>query len=323
MASRLSIVVPLFNEEESVKKLVANIRAGTDELEMDKEIILVDDGSTDNTWGVIEKLKLTVPELKGIKLRRNCGQTSAMVAGFDASSGEIIVTMDGDLQNDATDIPVLLKKIEEGFDIVSGWRKDRKDQGSRVALSHIANSIISITTGVRLHDYGCSLKAYRAECIRSLKAYAEMHRFFPAMVSMTGATVAEIPVKHHPRRFGKSKYGFERVLKVFSDIIGINLIMRFSSKPLQGFILCSIPFFLLFLMFLVLSGAAGVFEWSAGKGLFFLLAAALCGLASVNLFALGTLGELIVSTSNLEHTDLSAITIRQFEVGSDGQHSVS
>jgi hypothetical protein len=139
---------------------------------------------------------------------------------------------------------------------------------------------------------------------------------------MTGATVAEIPVKHHPRRFGKSKYGFERVLKVFSDIIGINLIMRFSSKPLQGFIVCSIPFFLLFLMFLVLSGAAGVFDWSAGKGLFFLLAAALCGLASVNLFALGALGELIVSTSNLEHTDLSAITIRQFEVGSDGQRSV-
>ena len=318
MTPYLSIVVPLFNEEESVEKLITNIKAGLSDVGLGYEIILVDDGSTDSTWAVIERLKAIVPELRGIKLRRNCGQTTAMVAGFDASSGQVIVTMDGDLQNDATDIPLLLKKMDEGYDIVSGWRKDRQDQSSRVVVSNIANSIISFTTGVHLHDYGCSLKAYHAESIRSLKAYGEMHRFFPALATMTGARVTEIPVKHYPRRFGKSKYGFERVFKVFSDIIGINLIMRFASTPLKGFITCSIPFFLLFMFFLILAGAAEVFQWTSGKGLFFLLSAALFGMASVNLFALGTLGELIVSTSNLEHTVLPAKTIRRIEVNHDG-----
>jgi glycosyltransferase involved in cell wall biosynthesis len=314
MPSNYSVVVPLFNEEESVTKLIASITEVGLKLGIPYEIILVDDGSTDATWTVIENLKPTVPTLKAIKLRSNCGQTSAMVAGFEGSSGEIIVTMDGDLQNDPADIPLLLKKIDEGFDIVSGWRKDRQDHKSRVLPSIVANGIISLTTGVHLHDYGCSLKAYRAECIRSLKAYGEMHRFFPALATMTGATVTEIPVKHYPRKFGVSKYGFERILKVVSDILAINLIIRFSSTPLKGFTVCAIPFIILSILFVMLAGVAASMQWASGKGLFFLLSAALCGMASIHLLGLGILGEFIVGTSDLAHTLLAAVTIKKSEV---------
>ncbi|HDH53449.1 MAG TPA: glycosyltransferase, partial [Nitrospirae bacterium] len=220
----LSIVVPLYNESESVEDLLRQIKSELQRLSLSYEIIFVDDGSTDNTWEVIEKQKGKTPELKGIKFRHNSGQTSAMVAGFNYASGEIIVTLDGDLQNDPSDIPALLEKIKEGYDIVSGWRKDRKDHFSRVLPSRVANAIISIATGVKLHDYGCTLKAYRAECIKQLHAYGEMHRFFPALASMTGASVTEIPVNHHPRKYGASKYGFDRIFKVFSDILAMSLI---------------------------------------------------------------------------------------------------
>ena len=238
----LSIVVPLYNEEESVEKLLASILQITEKFDFAYEIIFVDDGSKDNTWAIIEQLKETTPQLVGIKFRRNYGQTSAMVAGFDHAQGQIIITMDGDLQNDPSDIPLLLEKMEQGYDIVSGWRKNRKDHFSRVLPSRIANAIISWTTGVRLHDYGCSLKAYRSQCIKPLNAYGEMHRFFPALASMTGARITEIPVNHYERKYGVSKYGFERILKVFSDIFAMNLIIRFSSTPLKGFAFSSIPF---------------------------------------------------------------------------------
>ena len=239
----LSIVVPLFNEEESVEKLVAAIMETSRKFEFNYEIILVDDGSTDATWQTLEAIKVVFPEIRGIKLRRNFGQTSAMVAGFEYAKGEIIVTLDGDLQNDPTDIPKLLRKLDEGYDIVSGWRKDRKDHWSRVLPSKVANRLISFTTGVHLHDYGCSLKAYRSECIKSIKGYGDMHRFFPALASMTGARVTEVPVNHYPRRHGKSKYGFDRIFKVFSDIFSMNLIIRFSSMPLVGFCLCATSIF--------------------------------------------------------------------------------
>ena len=249
----LSIVVPLYNEEESVEKLLAGILEVTKQFDFAYEIIFVDDGSKDNTWAIVEQLKETTPQLKAIKFRRNYGQTSAMVAGFDYARGQIIVTMDGDLQNDPSDIPLLLEKMEQGYDIVSGWRKNRKDHFSRVLPSKIANAIISLTTGVRLHDYGCSLKVYRSECVKSLKAYGEMHRFLPALASMTGARITEVPVKHYARKYGVSKYGFERILKVFSDIFAMNLIIRFSSTPLKGFAFSSIPFFLMTLFFGILA----------------------------------------------------------------------
>ncbi len=304
MPPYLSIVVPLYNEEESVEKLLAGILEVAKQFDFAYEIIFVDDGSQDNTWAIIEKLKETTPQLKAIKFRRNYGQTSAMVAGFDHARGQIIATMDGDLQNDPSDIPLLLTKLEEGFDIVSGWRKDRQDHFSRVLPSKIANAIISWTTGVRLHDYGCSLKVYRSESVKSLKAYGEMHRFFPALASMTGARVTELPVNHHPRKYGVSKYGFDRVLKVFSDIFAMNLIIRFSSTPLKGFAFSSIPFFLMTSFFGILAVLSWNFHWTSGKTLFFFIAMALSGMAVVHLITLGVLGELVVGTSDLSHTKL-------------------
>jgi glycosyltransferase involved in cell wall biosynthesis len=311
MKPHLSIVVPLYNEEESVENLLARILETGRAFNFPYEIIFVDDGSRDRTWEIIERLKKNIPELRAIKFRRNYGQTSAMVAGFDHALGEIIVTMDGDLQNDPDDIPKLLEKLGEGYDIVSGWRKHRKDNPLRVFPSRVANAMISHTTRVRLHDYGCSLKAYRAECIRTVNAYGEMHRFLPAFAKMTGARVAEIPVNHHPRRYGVSKYGFNRILKVFSDIFAMNLIIRFASNPLKGFVFCAIPFVLLTLFFGGLSVLAVLLQWTSGKALFFVIAAALNAMAVVHLVALGVLGELVVNTSDLSHTQMPEVTRRR------------
>lgn len=315
MAHRLSIVVPVYNEEESIERLVSEVLRVGRSFPFEYELILVDDGSTDRTWEIIERMKETTPILRAVRLRRNYGQTSAMVAGFEHARGEIIVTMDGDLQNDPGDIPMLLEKIEEGYDIVSGWRKERKDHFSRVLPSRIANALISLTTGVRLHDYGCSLKAYRAECVRNLRAYGEMHRFFPALASMTGARIVELPVRHHPRKYGVSKYGFDRILKVFSDIFAMNLIIRFSSMPLKGFGLCAVPFVGLTFFFALLAVLAMVYDWTAGKALFFFLATALSAMAAIHLILLGILGELVVATSDLSHTRLPELTRKKIVVG--------
>lgn len=316
MSVYLSIVVPLYNEEESVDTLVSRIGEVAKGFDFEYELVLVDDGSADSTWEKIIDLRGQTPEIiiKGVKLRRNYGQTSAMVAGFDNAVGDIIVTMDGDLQNDPGDIPMLLDKLEEGYDIVSGWRKYRKDHFSRVLPSKIANYLISVTTGVSLHDYGCSLKAYRAECIKTLNAYGEMHRFFPALASMTGARVTEVPVNHHPRRYGVSKYGFDRIIKVFFDIFSLNLIIRFSSRPLTGFALCALPFFLAMLFFASLGSFALIADWSQGKSLFFWFAATLNGMALLTFIILGIVGELVVGTSDLSHTQMPETTKRNIRL---------
>ena len=320
MSIDLSIVVPLYNEEESVEKLLSGLIGVMERSDYSYEIIFVDDGSRDKTWQIIETLKSNTPYLRGIKLRRNYGQTCAMVAGFDHARGRYIITMDGDLQNDPTDIPKLLEKAKEGYDIVSGWRRDRKDHFSRVLPSKIANAIISWTTGVRLHDYGCSLKVYHSECVKSLNAYGDMHRFLPALASMTGARVTELPVKHHPRKFGVSKYGFDRILKVFSDIFAMNLIIRFSSVPLKGFAVSSLPFILLTALFGTLTLLAWNYQWTSGKALFFFIATALSGMSVVHLIALGVLGELVVGTSDLSHTRLPEIT-RKTIVSNNHDHA--
>ena len=318
MSVYLSIVVPLLNEEETVEPLVTKIVEVGRGFQFDYEIILVDDGSEDKTWNVIESLKPEISQLRGIKLRRNYGQTSAMVSGFENATGEIIVTMDGDLQNDPSDIPKLLDKIKQGYDIVSGWRKNRKDNYLRVLPSKVANAIISMTTRIHLHDYGCSLKAYRAECIRSIKAYGEMHRFFPALASMTGARVTEVPVSHYPREHGVSKYGFERIFTVFSDIFSMNLIIKFSSMPLKGFTICAIPFLMLAIIFGVAGLLAYFFDWTPGKSFVFFSATALSGMASVFLLLLGVLGELVVNTSDLSHTQMPEITKKRLTTDDDG-----
>jgi glycosyltransferase involved in cell wall biosynthesis len=310
-APSLSVVIPLFNEAESVELLVDRTTSVLDSHQLDYELILVDDGSTDPTWETIERLKADHARLVGIKFRRNFGQTAAMVAGFDHARGTYIATMDGDMQNDPADLPRMLQLLKkENCDIVSGWRKDRKDHFSRVLPSRIANFIISRTTGVHLHDYGCSLKIYRADCIRSIHAYGEMHRFFPALASMTGARVVEIPVNHLPRRFGTSKYGFSRIFKVFSDIFSMNLIIRFSSTPLVAFSICALPFAALSLFFAVLSIAAIAFGWMDGKPSFFMLLATLNFIAVLLLELMGILGELVVANSDLTHADLPEINKR-------------
>lgn len=314
MKPYLSIVIPLYNEEESVVLLVERIKKALSTSPFAYEVILIDDGSTDDTWANIVKLKYSYSEIRGIKFRRNFGQTSSMVAGFEHASGDVIVTMDGDLQNDPADIPMLIEKMKDGYELVSGWRKNRKDHWSRVFPSKVANWIISMTTGIRLHDYGCSLKAYKAECIKPIKAYGEMHRFLPVLASMTGARVAEVVVNHHARQFGRSKYGFDRIFKVFNDIFSIILIVKFSTIPLLGFSLCALPFLVLALFFGLLSLLSFIYTWTAGKLLLFCLSASLSLMGTFHFIALGIIAEIVVGTSDLTHTQLMQITKRKYSV---------
>lgn len=239
----LCVVVPLYNEEGCLENLVGQILQELKGLSCSFEILFVDDGSQDRTFETAAKLAQRFPALRVVKFRKNYGQTAAMAAGFEHARGEVIVTMDGDLQNDPADIPRLLAKMEEGFDLVSGWRKDRQDTyWTRILPSKIANALISLFTGVPLHDYGCSLKAYRAKFVKGLPFYSDMHRFFPAMVAtLAGARVAEIPVNHRPRLTGKSKYGLSRIFLVLADLITILMITRFSKKPLYWFGLLGLP----------------------------------------------------------------------------------
>lgn len=232
MECDLSIIVPLYNEEDNVEPMFAAVRAAVTDLRLRTEIIFVDDGSRDQTFAIAAALARSEPLLRVLKLRRNSGQTAAMAAGIDYARGRILITMDGDLQNDPRDIPLFLDKIEEGFDLVVGWRHQRQDHRSRVLPSKMANWLIGKITGVPIKDNGCSLKAYRAGIIKAIPLYSEMHRFIPAMASLAGAKVAEIKVRHHPRRFGQSKYGFSRIYKVLADLFAIRTILSFNHRPM-------------------------------------------------------------------------------------------
>ena len=231
-----SIVVPIFNEQESIAELYRSITVALDDIDPCYEIIMVDDGSKDGSYAILRDLAARDERLKVIRFRRNFGQTAAMSAGFDAASGAIIIPMDGDLQNDPADIPRLIEKIREGYDVVSGWRNDRKDTFiTRKIPSILANALISSSTGVHLHDYGCTLKAYRREVLDGINLYGEMHRFVPALASQVGARVAELPVKHHPRRHGVSKYGISRTVRVILDLMTVKFLLAYSTKPIQLF----------------------------------------------------------------------------------------
>ncbi len=233
---RLSVVIPVYNEADNVKILAFRVLDVLSTLGMPYEIIFIDDGSGDGTDRVLRSLSEKYPNVKAIRFRRNFGQTAALAAGFQYAKGEIIVTMDGDLQNDPLDIPKILEKIEEGYDVVSGWRKDRQDDFIRKTLpSRIANRLISAVSGVRLHDYGCSLKAYRSDIAKTLPLYGEMHRFIPALAGIEGARIAELPVAHHPRRFGKSKYNLSKTFRVVLDLMTVVFFRRFITRPLHIF----------------------------------------------------------------------------------------
>lgn len=232
----LTIILPVFNEENTVLKQYENIIASVTPLKISYEIIFVDDGSIDQSFDIIKKISTDDKKVKVIRFRRNFGQTAAIAAGIAYSNGDIVVMMDADLQNDARDIAILLEKIDEGYDVVSGWRRQRKDKLlSRKIPSIIANWLISKVSGIKLHDLGCSLKAYRGDVLRQVKLYGEMHRFIPIYASWIGAAITEIPVRHHPRTSGKSKYGITRTFKVLLDMITVKFLGSFSTKPIYIF----------------------------------------------------------------------------------------
>jgi glycosyltransferase involved in cell wall biosynthesis len=232
----VSVIAPVYNESESVATLYDRIRQTLNKEGLRWELVLVNDGSSDSSPAKLDELAANDSRVKVVHFRRNYGQTAAMMAGIDFASGEIIVAIDADLQNDPADIPRLLAKLRDGFDVCSGWRKERKDQALRRNLpSRIANRLISKVSGVKLHDYGCSLKAYRKEVVKGVKLYGEMHRFIPIYASWHGARVTEIPVNHNPRIHGKSNYGLERVFKVMLDLLVVKFLFRYAQKPIYVF----------------------------------------------------------------------------------------
>lgn len=232
----LSVVVPVYNEQENVKLLQERIRAVLDSFGKEYEIIFVDDGSTDGTFEILEKIHRIHRKTKVIKFRSNFGQSAAMAAGFEFAKGDIVVAMDGDLQNDPDDIPRMLEKLNQGYDVVAGWRKNRKDKMiMRKIPSKIANKLICSVTKVKLHDTGCSLKAFRKEIIKRIKLYGELHRFIPALAKIEGARITEMVVKHHERKFGASKYNITRTFRVLMDLTSLNLFIKHLKKPIHFF----------------------------------------------------------------------------------------
>ena len=295
----ISIVVPVFNEEENVLPLYQTIRNTCDALGRMYEIVFVDDGSRDGTGQILREIHAGDPQVKVVRFRKNYGQTAAMAAGFRHARGGIIVSMDGDMQNDPADIPLLLQKLDEGFDVVCGWRKNRHDRfWTRRLPSVVANWIIGHVTGVKIHDNGCSLKAYRSSIIKRVPLYGEMHRFIPAMAAQADARVAEIIVHHHPRRRGKSKYGLGRVWRVVLDIITVKMIIGFAERSTLWFGLLSFPFILLGLSILV--GGITYPGFNPAEWVVISAIALLFLFLGFHFIALGILGELIMKTGNYE-----------------------
>jgi len=305
----VSVVVPLYNEQDSVELLYSTITDAISNTIPDFELIFVDDGSHDNTFHLAKQLAASDTRLRVLKLRRNYGQTPAMAAGIDHAGGDIIVTMDGDLQNDPRDIPELVNKINEGFDIVVGWRFNRKDKLiSRKIPSKIANWLIGKVTGVPIKDNGCSLKAYRANIIKNIPLYNEMHRFIPAMASIAGPRLAEVRVRHHARQFGESKYGLTRIYKVLFDLMTVKMVVSFASRPLYWFSILSLPFLVVSMIIITGSLVTAVLGGDvsipiAGSGLIFFTLAAF-------LIVGGAIGELIHKTGTIDVTHFPLLTAK-------------
>lgn len=293
----ISITIPIYNEREAIRPLFTKIGEVMDRLAKPYEVIFINDGSADGSASVLDEIAAVHPQAKVIHFRRNFGQTAAMMAGFDHASGEIIIPMDGDYQNDPEDIPRMLAKLEEGYDVCSGWRRDRQDNAlKRNIPSVMANKLISAISGVRLHDFGCSLKAYRRDVIEEVRLYGEMHRFLPIYTKWHGARITELPVNHFARKTGHSKYGFERVLKVILDLMVVKFLDRHAQKPMYVFGACG----------LISLGASFCFGLWAFALLFFSgkplittplpLMAVFTFLMGVMSFLLGLLAEMIMRT---------------------------
>ncbi len=291
---KITLVIPVFNEEENLRSLYKKIIETLDPMAQSYEVIFVDDGSQDRSPQILDQMALEDPRVKVIHFSKNFGQTAALDAGFDMAKGDIIITLDADLQNDPMDIPHLLKKVEEGWDIVSGWRKDRKDPFlSRILPSTAANWLISKVTGVPLHDYGCTLKAYKRDVIKSLHLYGELHRFLPALASSLGVRITEIPVTHHPRRHGTSKYGISRTFRVILDLILVQFLLKYSTRPIRIFGGAGLISYLVgFLLACYLSILKIFFHQRIGHRPLLILAVLLI-ILGIQLLSLGILGEFL------------------------------
>ena len=292
----LSVVVPLFDEAENLERLHEELTASLSGLGLSYELLLVDDGSTDGTLEGLLALESRDPHVRVLRLRRNFGQTAAFSAGFDHARGEVVVTSDGDLQNDPADIPRLLAKLDEGFDMVCGWRRKRQDPLSKRLPSWVANHLIAWSTGVSIHDYGCSLKAIRREVVQGLKLYGEMHRFIPAVASWMGVTLAEVEVNHRPRTRGRSKYGLGRTLRVLLDLITVKFLLAYGTRPAHLFGLMGLFCGGSGLAILIYLSYIRLFMDTAIGGRPMLLLGALLLLTGIILVNFGLVAELLVRT---------------------------
>ncbi len=297
MNPELSVVIPLYNEAENIEPLYAQLSAAMDSISRSYEVVVVDDGSRDDSFARLRAVHERDGRWRVIRFRRNFGQTAAFSAGFAAAQGDIVITSDADLQNDPQDIPKLLAKIAEGYDIVSGWRVNRKEPFlSRRLPSMVANRMISGATGVVLHDYGCSLKAYRSEVVKNVRLYGELHRFIPAVASWMGVKVAEVPVNDRARRFGKSKYGITRTFRVFLDLITVRFILGYATRPLHVFGGLGLGMGGLgMLLLLYLAFVKLVLGQSIGSRPLLMLAALLV-IVGVQMISMGLLAEMVMRT---------------------------
>ena len=306
----LSVVIPVYNEEESVKFLYEAVTKALSDLKRPYEILLVDDGSKDNTYKNALTLAKSDSRLKIVKLKRNYGQTTALHAGFQNAKGKVIVTMDGDLQNDPDDIPVMLNKMDEGYDIVLGWRHDRKDFFiSRRLPSKIANWLVRKVTGIPVKDNGCAIRAYRAEVIKNFPMYSEMHRLMPVITALVGAKFTQIKVKHHPRKFGHSKYGLSRIYKVLLDLVALKTIFSFFYIPLFGFGFLALAVGLISLAILTI-GILFLFMYPGQSLVTLFGVSALFAALSLFLYFLGIICHLIYRTGDLKIENLYRIKFR-------------
>jgi glycosyltransferase involved in cell wall biosynthesis len=293
----LSVVIPIYNEEDNIEPLYRDLRQVLERLDRSYEIVAVDDGSTDGSFEVLRELHQGDDSLKVVRLRRNFGQAAAFAAGFDKAAGEILISMDADLQFDPADIEKLLHKMDEGYDIVSGWRVDRQEAFlTRRLPSMVANWLISRITGVKLHDYGCSLKAYRSEVIRNVRLYGELHRFIPALASSIGVRLAEVPVGHYPRRFGKSKYDLSRTITVILDLLTVKFLLSYAARPMQVFGLLGMLSFAVGTLIAAYLSFIRLFLGSPIANRPLLLLAILLIFVGVQLVTMGLLGELTSRT---------------------------
>lgn len=294
----ISVVVPLYNEEESIPELALELERELSKIAQDKyEVIFVDDGSTDNSFEEIKKVNARNNRFKAIRFRRNFGKSAALSVGFDAAKGVIVITMDADLQDDPKEISNLINKLKEGYDLVSGWKKKRRDPITKTIPSRLFNSVVSMTCGLKLHDYNCGLKAYKRDAAKSIDVYGEMHRYIPAIAHWEGFKVTEIPVQHHPRQYGKSKYGFSRFINGFLDLLTFVFTTRYMKRPLH--LLGSIGAFLTVVGFAI--NAYLTVEWALGYTFLSNRPLALLGVAliivGVQFVSVGLIGELVVKNT--------------------------